>query len=127
MCLWTNQKVAKTSNRAIVCYKIMLKYGSTVVSPYYASLVPEETLNGGLYIARGPEYIEADGKNYSVGGGFIHAYNNIDTAKNQLLRNFNCYARLYKCVIPAGTRYFESLPGFNEICAKEIRFVEEVK
>jgi hypothetical protein len=106
----------------------MLKYGKLVVSPYYANFVPAATLNGGLYSAHGSEHIDYNNDNVRVivGGGFIHAYSDLKVAKEELA-GFNEWAHLYKCVIPAGTRYFRSVPEDHEICAKEIRFVEEVK
>ena len=126
MCLWTRQKEAKVAKKNITCYKIMLKYGKMVVSPYYASFIPAATLNGGLYSACGSEHVEVSNVRVIVGGGFIHAYSDLNVAKEELAR-FNEWAHLYKCVIPAGTRYFRSIPEDHEICAKEIRFVEEVK
>ena len=143
MCLYTNQKVAKVAEQDIVCYKILYKGNNSYQTPFQFTLVPSKCfIRGELYTPAeegeakpNPHGCETWQSTYLVEEGFIHTCKDIDYGMS-FLKWFkgrqpspsmedNC--RIYRCIIPKGTEYFEGHDGDGESYAsKAIKFIKEV-
>lgn len=123
MCIFsvTGEKVAESD---IVCYKQMRCLRGVVVSPLIGRFVSKRVLMGKrLYRARGIECVNVKGLDGGafVDGGFVYSY----VRKCNVVDNWMDFIG-YECVIPAGTRYWESYDG--EIYAsKSLRFVKRIR
>lgn len=151
MCLYSKNKLPKVSKQDIVCYKVLKKEVSfdwdasemelVIRTPYENSPIGDRTINGKIkFRATGKkkvsDSIEYCGYKYEVGGGYIHTCKTKKDAQRivEHLRWFILDPNIlvYKCVIPAGTRYFEGATNPEKAntsgyASEQIRFVKEIK
>ncbi len=123
MCLLAKE-FEKIAEKDVVCYKELRKYDvfGIVVTPIKRRWIGRRVLNGRrLYKARGREDVCYDSfaEAAVVSGGFVHSY-----AIRDLLIPADGYV-CYKCIIPAGTKYWVSHNG-TEYASKSLRFVEKL-
>lgn len=134
MCLLTKQYKQKKDDRDITVFKIVVFRDSQAFTPYTATPIPYELLNG-------QKPFEANGRTkkhpvyvfhgYSIEDGNIHAYARAADAW-QLARFFPKewgQPAVYECIIPKGTEYYygctyEKTPSY---ASKRIRFVKRLQ
>lgn len=133
MCLYTKDPKVKIAKRRIVCYKVLLKYYSSIsdieyMTPYQHTLIDNDIINGKKdFEAKGSVGI-TDAFDavafYHLNGGCIHTYKRRRDAKH--LCDFVQSA--FKCIIPKGTEYYEgeSLCGYENYASKKIRFIKQI-
>ena len=136
MCLYKNKKHHPfnrplIADKDIVCYKqLWVNWNNAVVTPITKTLIPikcihknkkkripfkAEILNKFKFIWK-----HVFGFSNEVTDGFIHTFSSEPFHYNHF---WSC--RIFKCVIPKGTKYFI---GYNEDYASEqIIFVEQLK
>jgi hypothetical protein len=123
MCLYstTGKKIAE---RDIVCYKVLSYWHGKYYTPVMgkkvkdAVLTGRRLLRGGLFREK-----EAYGNVMVIGGGYIHVATNLKWLRIWYKGHEHRY---FKCIIPKGTEYWVSKDG-DEMAARKIRFVEQVK
>ena len=148
MCLYSKNKLPKVSKQDVVCYKVLKRvisdWGSPIKeirTPYENSTIGDNTINGKIeFRATGKkkvsDSIEYCGYKYEVGGGYIHTCKTKKDAQS-IVENlkwflFSSDILVYKCVIPAGTKYFEGVTNPDRAntrgyASEQIRFVKEIK
>jgi hypothetical protein len=135
MCLICDIFLKEKSKKDITCYKIVFSCiadESKHVTPYQLFPISNDVLDGKEnFKAEGKEDIFGLSSSY-VSGGFIHAFTDFSSAhvcKRELASNPRFIGRyrpkMYECVIPKGTIFVRG--NYNEICAKQIKFVKEIK
>lgn len=148
MCLYSKNKLPKVSKKDVVCYKVLKRVISEwdvskieIRTPYENSTIGDNTINGKIeFRATGKkkvsDSIEHCGYKYEVGGGYIHTCKTKKDAQRivEHLKWFLLSSDIlvYKCVIPAGTRYFEGATNPERAntmgyASEQIRFVKEIK
>jgi hypothetical protein len=148
MCLYSKKKLPKVSKQDVVCYKVLKKVYvedymvSEIRTPYENSPIGDSTISGIIeFRATGKKRVsdlstELYGYKCEVSGGYIHTCKTQKDAKCivQHLRwfLFDPDILVYKCVIPAGTRYFEGATSPDKAntrgyASEQIRFVKEIK
>lgn len=140
MCLITTSKKPKIARKNIVCYKIL--FGNE--TPYMSTKVNKLHLWGILpFRAKHKIVVESfDLHRYSVGDGMIHTYQTIEEAlrmQKQMNSRFACvtlwpsginpkgtyFYTIYKCIIPIGTRYYQSSLE-KTYASRKIRFIKKM-
>ena len=123
MCLPTIETKERIAETDIVCYKVlrMLDDGR-FVTPFIRKKVSSKVLCGKRLFK--PSFfsikdIRNVGYFKEIRRGYIHVYGSPYQA---LFSN----EKLFKCIIPKGTRYWRDIYGY-EYAARKIRFVEEMK
>lgn len=148
MCLYSKKKLPKVSKQDVVCYKVLKKvyvedYNlSEIRTPYENFPIGNNTINGKIeFCATGKKTVsdlstELYGYKYEVSRGYIHTCKTKKDAQSivEQLRWFILDSNIlvYKCVIPAGTRYFEGATNPEKAntrgyASEQIRFVKEIK
>jgi hypothetical protein len=124
MCLETTERIERIAENDVVCYKMlrMLDDGR-FVTPFAGKKVSSKVLSG-KRIFKPSFFSIKDIRNVGcfkeIRRGYIHVYNS--PYKVVLFSN----EKLFKCIIPKGTRYW--CDKFNgEYAARKIRFVEEIQ
>lgn len=131
MCLITfeNSKIAEED---IICYKILVKRGDTYVTLFTETDVTDYVVNNRVWNDSTPEDIKTQvclsvlppKKYYVIGGGFIHTYKHRYLYITDLLRQYFPEDEIvvFKCIIPAGTVYFEG--NDDDYCSKSLKFIK---
>lgn len=142
MCLVIKKGIfePKKSKRGRICYKLIIRtnlIGDNSIgytTPYQNKRLDEDIINGKTPLVAncrrykwtslvkiGCDTIFSD-PDRIVEKGYIHAYTSIDAAR--LDWTYKLGAIIYRCVIPAGTEYFEGKK--KDICARQIIFQKPV-
>ena len=131
MCLITTKDIPEIAQEDIVCYKLYKLRDNKLLSPYREVVAPSinEVTNTVLDRACVFNY-KGNRVNYSVSRGF-HSYKNISNLKEELhfwtrfLAHSN--VRIFKCIIPKGTKYYEGKFGdFPSYCSESIILKETI-
>ena len=127
MCLITTKNIPEIAQEDIVCYKFYKLRENKLFSPYKEVLAPNinEVANTVLdrgYLARAKDNNLA----YMVNRGF-HSFKYLEGLINELAFWQLSYIRIFKCIIPKGTRYYEGnftdLPSY---CSESIILKEAI-
>ena len=143
MCLLTSRKRGWITAKDIVCYKVLYEKNEEYFTPYMYRRVNENVISGKysfhddtasvsvIYPSRNV-FSEKNSNRFLTGAGFIHSFKGLRSAKQLCydlsLRHSNNYV-VYKCIIPAGTRYYKGKDEYLDVhayAAEKIKFVEEV-
>lgn len=131
MCLITTKNIPEIAQEDIVCYKLYKLRDNKLLSPYREVVAPNinEVTNTVLDRACVFSY-KGNHVNYSVSRGF-HSYKNISNSKEELRFwiHFLAYSnvRIFKCIIPKGTKYYEGKFGdFPSYCSESIILKETI-
>lgn len=131
MCLITTKDIPEIAQEDIVCYKLYKLRDNKLLSPYREVVAPNinEVTNTVLDRACVFNY-KGNHVNYSVSRGF-HSYKNISNSKEELRFwiHFLAYSnvRIFKCIIPKGTKYYEGKFGdFPSYCSESIILKETI-
>jgi len=128
MCLHSKTDKPCIAEEDIICYKMLDRYYGLFYqwqTPFRGMKVRNAVLNGRrLMKARGERKIigvRLDDYSilYEINGGYIHTYKDFPTFGYDIGYN------VFKCVIPKGEEYFESVNG-SEYASRSIRFVKQV-
>ena len=117
MCLISKRRFPQKAKEDIVCFKVLKRghmVGTTWMTPF--RYIPVETNK--LLIAKECKTFSIHYP-YNKGKGYIHAY-----AFKQFVRTNSYYERVFKAIIPKGTKYHISRDG-TEICAKKMFITNE--
>lgn len=130
MCLITFENL-KIAEEDIICYKILVKRGDTYITPFAEMDITNYVVNNKVWNDSAPEDIKTQilldvppRKYYVIGEGFIHTYerSNLYIA-GQLQKYFpEDEIIMLKCIIPAGTVYFEG--NDDDYCSKSLKFIK---
>ena len=141
MCLLTSRRQGWITAKDIVCYKVLCEKNGDYFTPYMYRRVNENVISGkyplhddtasDIYPLHNV-FSEKNSDRFLTGAGFIHSFKGFRSAKQLCydlsLRHSNNYI-VYKCIIPAGTRYYKGKDeylGVHAYAAEKIKFVEEV-
>lgn len=122
MCLQTTESKERIAESDIVCYKILRRLkDETLVTPFAGKKVSNKVLCGKRLFK--PSFfsikdIRNVGYFKEIRRGYIHVYG----LPYQALSSDE---KLFKCIIPKGTRYWCD-NFYREYAARKIRFVEEM-
>lgn len=130
MCLITfeNSKIAEED---IICYKILVKRGDTYITPFAEMDITNYVVNNKVWNDSAPEDIKTQilldvppRKYYVIGEGFIHTYKHRYVYIADLLKQYFPEDEIvvFKCIIPAGTVYFEG--NDDDYCSKSLKFIK---
>lgn len=142
MCLITTKNIPEIAQEDIVCYKYYIvekKDGKEkLTSPYYGVSAPNlnKTVSTKLDRISSPTGFDIinDSAYYAVQKGFHsfkylkHVIQDIETWKDIRTRIEYPNYKVFKCIIPKGTKYYEGI--FGEVfsyCSKSIKLIELVK
>lgn len=132
MCLYSKKLFPKRAEKDIICYKYLTykdpcTNDPTLVTPVAKTKVTEDQLRGKVPFKAGFSLglvrIAFDINNsiiFGISRGWIHTckYNNNPTS-------LKYHSVTYKCIIPKGTLYYESVFG-SEYASKEIKFIKNL-
>lgn len=122
MCLVT-EFPEEVSRRDITCYKVLEKHDTEYTSPFMGKTykVPSEIEDDG------EEFVKSREKKLVIKGGFIHSFTNLYAAlglRDKLKQTVvSSDFVVVKCIIPEGTRFYESSGG-HDYCSKKIKLIE---
>ena len=130
MCLITfeNSKIAEED---IICYKILVKRGDTYITPFTETDVTDYVVNNKVWNDSVSEDIITriflsipPKKYYVIGRGFIHTYKRSYSYIADRLQKYLSEGEvvILKCIIPAGTVYFEG--NDDDYCSKSLKFIK---
>ncbi len=136
MCLETLDKKRKIAGHDIVCYKIVERVEPDGIwrTPFRLCRIPDAVISGRRFmVGRGLGFVRRKRDNSRiVGRGYVHVYRDEDVKFGFLMdETYSSFDgitvswHLFKCVIPVGTAYWESLDG-ETFCAKRIKFVSQI-
>lgn len=141
MCLITTKNIPEIAQEDIVCYKYYIvekKDGKEkLISPYRRVSAPNlnEAVNTKLDKIFSPTGFDInDSAYYKIQKGFHsfkyfkHVIQDIETWEDIRTRIEYPNYKVFKCIIPKGTKYYEGM--FNEAfsyCSKSIKLIELVK
>ena len=126
MCLVT-EFPEEVSWRDMTCYKVLEKHNTKYTSPFMGKTykVPSEVEDDG---EEDVEELHFDIKKTAVKGGFIHSFTSLYAAlglRNKFQQTIvSSDFVVVKCIIPKGTRFYESSSEYD-ICSKKIKLIEE--
>ena len=127
MCLITTKNIPEIAQEDIVCYKFYKLRENKLFSPYKEVLAPNinEVANTVLdrgYLARAKDNNLA----YMVNRGF-HSFKYLESLIKELVFWRLSYVRIFKCIIPKGTKYYEgTFDGSSSYCSKSIILKETI-
>lgn len=138
MCLVIDKnQETRVAEQDITVYKVMIKKSETKwITPYFKKEVDNPTAGT---VIRTVEEIQRNPVIYwyqhevtyydGIEGGMIHGFSSLDNAikaarkRPDWVLDSDCVA-VWELIIPKGTEYI--VGHFNEIAAKEIRFVKQI-
>lgn len=142
MCLLTSRRKGWIAEKDIVCYKVLCEKNEDYFTPFMYRKVNENVISGKyplhddtvseIFYPSPNVFSEKNSNRFLTGAGFIHSFKGLRSAKNLChdLTHYHSYNYIvYKCIIPAGTRYYkgkDEYSGVNAYAAEKIKFVEEV-
>lgn len=144
MCLKLKSWVCspKRKRRDIICYKVIeVKHYSggliTFRTPCTHYCLPFAVIQGNEDYTAVKTWsnamcpIRTNGFNYKyIAGGFIHTFKHLKSAKAFAEESDEpLYMRIYECIIPAGTEYYQGIDQVLETkayAAEKIRFIRQV-
>ena len=136
MCLYSKTNKSLVAAEDITCYKLLWKLRNSQSQNHYTAYVDSYVNEN---IIKGDEDLVASGIEhilhfkirdcYEITNGFIHTFKSkedaIDLAKGYYCESIeNVDYEVYECIIPKGTRYYESVNDYD-FCSKKIRFVKQ--
>lgn len=132
MCLITENRIPKTSDKDIICYKIMVKMPSEKLETPYQHASPDK---GNVLVAKGEKFItETVFGEYIVSYGYIHSFTNIEDAQLHMYCMKHGRKCIYEAVIPKGTQYLEgdfkfmhSYASDKIILKKEVDYCDDIQ
>ena len=132
MCLITTKNIPEIAQEDIVCYKfyILIMEGDInydkngLLSPYQGSLAP--TINKVTNTLLDRAYLSKYTAVYMVGRGF-HSFKYLDDLIEELDFWLSFDIKIFKCIIPKGTKYYEGKFGdFPSYCSESIILKETI-
>lgn len=139
MCLVLLDPEIKIAKGDIICYKVMVKRGETLISPYkgmryecgttYVSETPMRVKYGLLAVHLGNHLKQIDAAHIEEGFHSLVIEKEAVSLKSALQRQGPQYV-VVKCLIPSGTRYavgvfYSFRRSFSSFCSERIIAVEE--
>lgn len=130
MCLFIEKNSSKIAKKDIICYKKCIQFEGNLRTPYTRVPLPNNIIG---YTQKAEGHIIIHGKKnyfppyYIINRGAIHTYKNKPKINNY--DNFiNNHIKIYKCIIPKGTKYYKGTDWFNtiEYASKKIKYIKDV-
>lgn len=138
MCLISKKKTPSISNNPITCYKI-IKYDKQALYQDYK--YPDNLENTTVEENSEGSYLEL-ANSIKIYGGYFHAFTELDFAIKITeaqkrwddlsgIHYADCFSNnrdayeIWECEIPENTKYFVGIE--NDICAKKLRFIRQIK
>lgn len=138
MCLTTKTKKVSIAEDDILCYKVvMLCSDGEFSTPFQKAVIPKAIISG-----KSPFFASGDKEIiywpivdvYTVGQGFIHTYENLESAFNSCknkenlenLKKFSNYC-IFECDIPKGTKYYKGHDDCGEISFASEKIMFKIK
>ena len=102
MCLIVNKVIPIIAKKDIICYKIYVKKGGHLSSPYLDHIPSIQN-----FTELEPHPISDDDKRYIINKGF-HSFKHLKDAKIEIQLYPFLYDNnvIYKCIIPKGSKYY---------------------
>lgn len=126
MCLKVKNVRSKKATEDILCYKVVKKnYKGDLISPFYPKFVWQVGVEAGPNENAIRRFIPTD-----IEGGYLHSFSTISGALDMtLFGSDRKNLRIYKCVIPKGTHYYEGMHsnGFSGYASKKLKLIKLAK
>ena len=124
MCLITTKDIPEIAQEDIVCYKIYILIEDELLSPYQGS--PAPAINKVTNTLLDRAYLSKYTAVYMVGRGF-HSFKYLDDLIEELDFWLSFDIKIFKCIIPKGTKYYEGKFGdFPSYCSESIILKEAI-
>ena len=125
MCLITTKNIPEIAQEDIVCYKFYKLYDNgKLFSPYQGSHAPAINKVTNTLLDRA--YLSKYTAVYMVGRGF-HSFKYLDDLIEELDFWLSFDIKIFKCIIPKGTKYYEGKFGdFPSYCSESIILKETI-
>ena len=128
MCLYIEKNSSKIAKKDIICYKKCIQFEGNLRTLYMLVPLPNNIIG---YTQKAEGHIIIHEKLFSpyciINRGAIHTYKNKPKINNY--GNFiNNPIKIYKCVIPKGTKYYKGTVYSNTIgyASKKIKYIKDV-
>ena len=127
MCLITTKNIPEIAQEDIVCYKFYKLRENKLFSPYKEVLAPNMNEVANTVLDRG--YLGRAKDNnlaYMVNRGF-HSFKYIDDLTKELYFWQSSDVKIFKCIIPKGTKYYEGkFDESSSYCSESIILKETI-
>ena len=124
MCLITTKDIPEIAQEDIVCYKIYILIEDELLSPYQGS--PAPAINKVTNTLLDRAYLSKYTAVYMVGRGF-HSFKYLHDLIEELDFWLSFDIKIFKCIIPKGTKYYEGKFGdFPSYCSESIILKETI-
>ena len=104
MCLITTKNIPEIAQEDIVCYKIYILIEDELLSPYQGS--PAPAINKVTNTLLDRAYLSNYRGAYMISKGF-HSFKYLDDLIKELDFWQSYDIKIFKCIIPKGTKYYE--------------------
>ena len=126
MCLITTKNIPEIAQEDIVCYKFYKLRENKLFSPYRDMLAPNINEVANTVLDRGHLCrAKDDNLAYMVNRGF-HSFKYLEGLINELAFWQLSYIRIFKCIIPKGTRYYEGRYTVDSSYCSESIILKEI-
>ena len=125
MCLITTKNIPEIAQEDIVCYKIYILIEDELLSPYQGS--PAPAINKVTNTLLDRAYLSNYRGAYMISKGF-HSFKYLDDLIKELDFWQSYDIKIFKCIIPKGTKYYEG--KFNNspsYCSESIKLIELIE
>lgn len=126
MCLNSKWRFPKRAKKDIVCYKILEKVETDNGDEYYTPYQDTEVDITKPFKAKGISLSFSNNTRYEKTKGYIHTISSLEYIKTYLRGFGGIKFAIFKCHIPKGTKYHESIYDV-EYCSRKIVFDREVQ
>ena len=131
MCLITTKNIPEIAQKDIVCYKFYILHkvyppyeDAVLLSPYQDS--PAPTINKVTNTLLDRAYLSNYRATYIISRGF-HSFKYLDDLINELDFWQSFDIKIFRCIIPKGTKYYEGKFGdFPSYCSQSIILKETI-
>ena len=124
MCLITTKNIPEIAQEDIVCYKIYILIEDELLSPYQG--MPAPAINEVTNTLLDRAYLSNYRGAYMISKGF-HSFKYLDDLINELDFWQSFDIKIFRCIIPKGTKYYEGKFGdFPSYCSESIILKETI-
>lgn len=124
MCLVSEKRNPYTSDKDILCYKILIPVRDKLITPYRDFVFNKDIV---VNDEAEEKIVEINKGYFIVESGYFHALTSLQKAKetlntiHRIVRNKDF--KIYKAIVPKDTPYYTG--QFEDICSKSLKIIEE--
>lgn len=124
MCLVSEKRNPYTSDKDILCYKILIPVRDKLITPYRDFVFNKDIV---VNDKADEKIVEISEGYFMIESGYFHALTSLQKAKETLntihrKQKIRTY-KIYKAIVPKDTPYYTG--QFEDICSKSLKIIEE--